>query len=115
MTGNLPEKEVKIAMEGQVWPQCLCMSNVAELVCFQAVDFPDGIPQCGADALRFGLCSYTSQGGDINLDIGRIVGYRNFCNKLWNAARFALYRLLGTDFTPTDEYVVRMVLLMGAI
>jgi valyl-tRNA synthetase len=48
--------------------------------------FPDGISECGTDALRFALCSYFGgQSTDINLDINRVVSYRNFCNKLWNA------------------------------
>ncbi|KAF4316931.1 hypothetical protein BBO99_00008308 [Phytophthora kernoviae] len=55
--GNLPAKEVEKAKKGQ------------------KLDFPEGIPECGADALRFGLLAYTQQGRDINLDIGRLVGY----------------------------------------
>ena len=51
--GNLPAKEVETACKAQ------------------AADFPDGIPECGADALRFGLLAYTQQGRDINLDIAR--------------------------------------------
>eukprot|EP01132_Coremiostelium_polycephalum_P010887 gene10887-13337_t len=63
-------------------------------------DFKEGIAECGTDAMRFALCSYTSQGRDINLDIQRVVGYRHFCNKIWNATRFALMRLEST-YKPT--------------
>ncbi|KAL0838552.1 hypothetical protein ABMA28_016658 [Loxostege sticticalis] len=55
----------------------------------QQRDYPHGIPECGTDALRFALCAMT-QGRDLNLDILRVQGYRFFCNKLWNAAKFAL-------------------------
>ncbi|XP_049829740.1 valine--tRNA ligase [Schistocerca gregaria] len=68
----------------------------------QKQDYPNGIPECGADALRFALCAYVSQGRDINLDILRVQGYRFFCNKLWNATKFAL-SYLGTDFTPNSK------------
>ena len=67
----------------------------------QTSDFPDGIPECGSDALRFGLLAYTVQGKDVNLDIKRVVGYRQFCNKLWNATRFALQFV--SDFNPTGS------------
>ncbi|MAF56620.1 valine--tRNA ligase [Ponticaulis sp.] len=50
--------------------------------------FPEGLPACGTDALRFTLASQAAQGRDIRLSIDRIVGYRNFGTKLWNAARF---------------------------
>uniref|UniRef100_A0A8C0GQN2 valine--tRNA ligase n=1 Tax=Chelonoidis abingdonii TaxID=106734 RepID=A0A8C0GQN2_CHEAB len=65
----------------------------------QKSDYPAGIPECGTDALRFALCAYTSQGRDINLDVNRILGYRHFCNKLWNATKFAV-RSLGAEFQP---------------
>lgn len=79
--GNLDPREIKKAEAGQ------------------KADFPKGIPECGTDALRFALCAYTTGGRDINLDILRVEGYRKFCNKLWNATRFALMKL-GADFKP---------------
>lgn len=67
----------------------------------QKKDFPTGIPECGTDAMRFALCAYTLQGRDINLDIRRVEGYRNFCNKLWNAIKFSIMSF-GPDFKPND-------------
>ncbi|PIA49674.1 hypothetical protein AQUCO_01300442v1, partial [Aquilegia coerulea] len=79
--GNLDPNELDVAKAGQ------------------KKDFPSGIAECGADALRFALVSYTAQSDRINLDIQRVVGYRQWCNKLWNAIRFAMSKL-GDNYVP---------------
>ncbi|KAJ7609088.1 tRNA synthetases class I-domain-containing protein [Roridomyces roridus] len=79
--GNLDEKEIVKATAGQ------------------KKDFPKGIPQCGADALRFALCAYSAGGRDINLEILRVEGYRKFCNKVFNATKFAMLKL-DESFVP---------------
>jgi valyl-tRNA synthetase len=98
--GNLDEKEIIKAKAGQ------------------KKDFPNGIPECGSDALRFALCAYSSGGTltcdgnwrnilktdslgrDINLEILRVEGYRKFCNKVFNATKFAMLKL-DQDFVPS--------------
>ena len=79
--GNLAPKEIERAAK------------------WQRSAFPDGIDECGADALRFSLINYTTGGGDINFDVKVMRSYRNFCNKIYQATKYVLGNL-PAGFTP---------------
>ncbi|XP_056153882.1 valine--tRNA ligase, mitochondrial [Lampris incognitus] len=87
--GNLDPRERMVAMEAQ------------------RRDFPNGIPECGTDALRFALCSYKVQGEDMNLSLSHLLSCRHFCNKMWHTVKFTLAVLedRGTEVETLEETV----------
>ena len=76
-------------------------------------EFPNGIPDFGTDALRFNFAVQASTGRDVRLDLKRVEGYRNFCNKIWNASRFIkmntndfeLLEIKDTEGHPIDQWI----------
>eukprot|EP01060_Flectonema_neradi_P001926 TRINITY_DN11182_c0_g1_i2.p1 TRINITY_DN11182_c0_g1~~TRINITY_DN11182_c0_g1_i2.p1 ORF type:complete len:1074 (+),score=283.03 TRINITY_DN11182_c0_g1_i2:137-3223(+) len=91
LSGNLPEKEVEKAKKTQTQM------------------FPKGIPECGSDALRMGLLSHTSGGKDVCLDVKDIEENRFFCNKLWNAVRYAMQSLSEGYTPPTEADIEKLI------
>ncbi|QDS78169.1 Valine--tRNA ligase, mitochondrial [Venturia effusa] len=79
--GNLDQKEIAKASQ------------------YQKTAFPQGIPECGSDALRFTLISYTTGGGDISFDVKVMHAYRRFCNKIWQASKYVIGKF-PEDFSP---------------
>ncbi|KTD30911.1 valyl-tRNA synthetase [Legionella moravica] len=78
-------------------------------------EFPEGINAYGTDALRFTYCSLASTGRNVRFDVGRVEGYRNFCNKIWNAARYVLLNIdeehidFGDgafQYSPADQWIL---------
>ena len=88
---TLVEKRTAGLMQPQLTPQIAASTRK---------QFPEGIPAFGADAVRFSFAAMASTGQDIRYDLDRTAGYRNFCTKLWNAARFVFMQQPGTDAIP---------------
>jgi len=94
----------------------LMQPKMAEKIARQTrAEFPEGIASYGTDALRFTFLSLASTGRDIKFDMGRVEGYRNFCNKLWNAANFVIENTDGQDtgvngeaveLSPVDRWII---------
>lgn len=85
---TLPEKEKQKSME------------------MKKKNYPQGYPECGTDALRFGLLSYTTQSSDILLDVKKIIALRQFCNKIWNSFKFASMKFTA-DFVYDPNFVLQ--------
>jgi len=87
---------------------------VEKIIRLTKEDFPDGIKAYGCDAMRFTFASLASTGRDINFDMGRVEGYRNFCNKIFNASRFVFMNTEGhtaeplsmTQATAVEQWIV---------
>ncbi|HBK11212.1 MAG TPA: valine--tRNA ligase, partial [Gammaproteobacteria bacterium] len=77
-------------------------------------DFPEGVAAYGTDALRFTFCALATTGRDVRFDVSRVDGYRNFCNKLWNASKFVLMNTADEDLSqaisPSPNVIDRWIL-----
>eukprot|EP01059_Diplonema_ambulator_P035675 TRINITY_DN8501_c0_g1_i1.p1 TRINITY_DN8501_c0_g1~~TRINITY_DN8501_c0_g1_i1.p1 ORF type:complete len:1052 (+),score=443.31 TRINITY_DN8501_c0_g1_i1:270-3425(+) len=84
--------------------------EVDRAIALQKKYFPEGIKECGSDALRIGLLANTSGNSDVNLDISKITAFRAFCNKLYNAVKYGLEYSLGLDYEPPTTELVAPLL-----
>jgi valyl-tRNA synthetase len=104
-TGQVPFKEVYIhgliTLVKKRTANMLLSKQAQKIEKQTRQEFPNGIPSFGTDAVRFTFCAQTSTSRQIPFDLNRVEGYRNFCNKIWNAARFVLMNT--EEFIPKEK------------